>query len=339
VVSNASLFVRALDLLNQSASTLSTGVQELDDLIEGLDGGSSYLFYDSGGFLHGLIPPLMVRATLQGKVAYMNNTDYYSEKTLVRPDRLAFCAKSEGLDPEFVFSRIYFVAAYNELRQEKAVDALTQMLRREEDTKLVVIHNLARFLPEAKNRKQAIENLNRSLAPLWQLAAERRIVVVVSVHASRMDQWSIPRPSGSHMLWHLANVMVFFRESNRGGSILATLIKHPAKPTPHSVELFQGGEPLMGRVTPSFTQVYQELIEKLRKDFVPMMRDARHREAFEALLTEAWDRERAAMGNSEVALLLDALNLMANVHNKGQLVRLKGRIEEIEERLAKLESR
>ena len=332
-------FVRALDLLDRPGPSLSTGAAALDDLVGGLRGGSSYLFYDAGGFLHALIPPVMVRATKQGKVAYMNNTDYYSEKTLVEPDRLAFYAKREGLEPDYALSRIYFVAAYNELRQGRAVDALTQMLRQEEETKLVVIHNLARFLPEAKYRRQAIENMNRSLAPLLQLAAERSIVVVITVHASRVERWSVPRPSGSHMLWHLANVMVFFREPNAGGSIQATLVKHPTKPTPQSVELFQGGEPLMGRVTPSFTQVYQELIGRLRRDFVPMMRDARHREAFEALLTQAWDRERAAMGNSEVALLLDALNLMANVHNKSQLAQLKGRVEEIEGRLARLETR
>ena len=332
-------FVRALDLLDRPGPSLSTGVTGLDDLVGGLRGGSSYLFYDAGGFLHGLVPPLMVKATRQGKVAYMNNTDYYSEKTLVQPDRLAFYAKREGLEPESVLSRIYFVAAYNELRQGRAVEALARMVRQEEDTRLVVIHNLARFIPGAKDRKKAIESLNRSLAPLWQLAAERSIVVVITVHASRVERWSVPRPSGSHMLWHLANVMVFFREPNAGGSIQATLVKHPTKPTPQSVELFQGGEPLMGRVTPSFTQVYQELIERLRRDFVPMMRDARHREAFEALLTQAWDRERAAMGNSEVALLLDALNLMANVHNKSQLAQLKGRVEEIEGRLARLETR
>lgn len=332
-------FTRALDLLNSPRPCLPMGIAGLDDLVGGLKGGSSYLFYDSGGFLHALIPPVMVRATKQGKVAYMNNTDYYSEKTLVQPDRLAFYAKRENLEPESVLSRIYFVAAYNELRQERAVDALTQMLRQEEETRLVVIHNLARFLPEAKDRKKAIENLNRSLAPLWQLAAERSIVVVITVHASQAERWSVPRPSGSHMLWHLANVIVFFREPNANGSIQATLVKHPTKPTPQSAELFQGGEPLMGRVTPPFTQVYQELIDRLRRDFVPMMRDRRHREAFEALLTDAWDRERAAMSNSEVALLLDALNLMANVHNKGQLAQLRGRVEEIEDRLAKLESR
>lgn len=172
-----------------------------------------------------------------------------------------------------------------------------------------------------------------------QLAAERSIAVVITVHASRAERWSVPRPSGSHMLWHLANVIVFLRERNTGGPVQATLVKHPAKPTPQTVELFRGGEPLMGRVTPSFTQVYQDLVERLRRDFVPMMRDARHREAFEALLREAWDRERAAMSNSEVALLLDALNLMANVHNKSQLAQLKGRVEEIEERLARLEAR
>lgn len=333
------MFVSAQDLLNHSEVTLSSGVRKLDDMVGGLRGGSSYLFYDSGGFMQGLIPPLIVRTTLQGKVAYMNNTDYYSEKTLIQPDRLAFHAKREGLDPEYVFSQVYLVAAYNELRQEKAVDALVEMLREEKDTKLAIMHNLARFLPEAKNRKQAIENLNRSLAPLWQLAAERKVVLLITAHSSRIDQWSIPRPSGSHMLWHLANVMVFFRVSNHGRSVQATLIKHPSKPAPQSVELSQGDEPVMGRVTPPFTQVYQELIEKLRRDFVPMLRDAQHREAFEALLTDAWDRERAAMGNSELALLLDALNLTANVHNKSQLAKLRKRLDAIEERLAKLESR
>lgn len=333
------LFVKAQDLLNHPELTMSTGFMKLDELVGGLAGGSSYLFYDSGGFMQDIIPPLMVRATLQGKVAYMNNTDYYSEKTLIQPDKLAFYAKKNGLDPEFVFSKIYFVAAYNELRQEKAVDALLEMFREEKDTKLVVMHNLTRFLPGAKNRKQAIENLNRSLAPLWQLAAERKSILIITAHTSQPNQWAIPRPAGSHMLWHLSNVLVFFRESNKGRSIQATLIKHPAKPTPQSTELFQGDEPLMGRVTPSFTQVYQELIEKLRKEFVPMIRDAQHREAFESLLTDAWDRERAAMSNSQIALLLDALNLMANVHNKSQLARLKKRLETLEERLAKLEPR
>lgn len=333
------MFVPAKDLLKQAEPALSTGVRKLDDLVGGLRGGSSYLFYDSGGFMRGLIPPLIVRATLQGKVAYMNNTDYYSEKTLVEPDRLAFYSKREGLDPESVFSRVYFVAAYNELRQGKAVNALVEMMRRERETRLVVMHNLARFLPETKDRKQAIENLNGSLAPLWQLAAERKIVLVITAHASRNDGWTTPHPAGSHMLWHLASVMVFFRESDHGHSVQATLVKHPAKPTPQSVELFQGDDPLMGRVTPSFTQVYQELIERLRRDFVPMLRDAQHREAFEALLTDAWDRERAAMSNSELALLLDALNLTANVHNKSQLARLRKRLDTMEERLATLESR
>lgn len=333
------MFVSARDLVRQDTLTLSTGSASLDELIGGLKGGVSYLFYDSGGFMDSIIPALIVRAALQGKVAYMNNTDYYSEKTLVRPDRLAFHAKRAGVEPESVFDRVYFVAAYNELRQGKAVDALTEMLRKEETTRLIVMHNLARFLPEAKNRKQAVESLNKSLAPLWQLAAERKIVLMITAHASRNGVWTTPRPSGSHMLWHLVNIMVFFRGSDRGRSTQATLVKHPSRPTPQTVELFQGDDPLMGRVTPSFTQVYQELIERLRRDFVPMLRDAEHREAFEAMLTDAWDRERAAMGNSEVALLLDALNLMANVHNKSQNERLERRVEGLEERLTKIETR
>jgi len=50
------------------------------------------------------------------------------------------------------------------------------------------------------------------------------------------------------------------------------------------------------------------------------------------------------MSNSEIPLVLDALNLTANVHNKGEIQRLKEglaerdrRIEELERRLKKVE--
>jgi len=85
----------------------------------------------------------------------------------------------------------------------------------------------------------------------------------------------------------------------------------------------------MGRVTPSFRQTYQEFLERIRKNYVEMLRDERHEEAFDALLREAWDREHAAMANSELPLVLDALNLTANLHNKSEIQRLKKRLDEL----------
>lgn len=101
----------------------------------------------------------------------------------------------------------------------------------------------------------------------------------------------------------------------------------------------------MGRVTPPFRQLYQELLERLRRNYLPLLRDPVHRRGFEALLSGAWDREHAAMGNSEAPLVLDALNLTANVHNSGAIEELREavlegarRMEALEERLRRLEA-
>jgi len=72
----------------------------------------------------------------------------------------------------------------------------------------------------------------------------------------------------------------------------------------------------MGRITPPFRQSCIDLLERLRKNYAGMLRDAQNREAFELLLREAWDREHAAMANAEAPLVIDALNLTANVSNR-----------------------
>jgi len=95
----------------------------------------------------------------------------------------------------------------------------------------------------------------------------------------------------------------------------------------------------MGRITPSFRQTYQDLVGRLRKGYVSMLRDSGNREAFELLLKDAWDREHAAMVNSEIPLVLDALNLTANVHNKCEIQVLKERLAERDRKIAELEGR
>jgi len=323
-------FVRA-SAIQASRNMLTTGYPPLDSLINGLRGGQLYVFCGTSRFIDEVVHRLAVRGAVEGKVAYMNNTNYYSEKTLVKLDRLAFHAKREGVDPSTVLENIYFAAAYSEFRQERVTDAVERAVESEPSTRLILVHNISSFLKDNKNCKRAMEGINRSVSSLWHLAVERDAIMVVTTTGEP------PRPFVSSMVADLANVMVFFRDVYGGAN--AVLLKHPEKATPESAFILNGGETLMGRITPPFRQMYQEQLERLRSDYVALLRDPNHRRAFELLLKEAWDREHAAMGNSEVPLVLDALNLTANVHNRGAIELLREGLRERDSRIAALEER
>lgn len=333
-----SSFVRA-SAIRDSGNALTTGYGALDTLIGPLRGGRLHAFYGRSQFIDELAHRLVVRCSRDGLIAYMNNTNYYSEKTLLKADLLAAQAKMEGLEPSRVLEGVYFVAAYSELRQRKAAAALEAAVRREPSTRMILIHNIAAFMGgDAKNRAAVMEGIHRSVAALWRLAAEKDLVMVVTARADAL----------TGLTAELAGVVVRVREG--GGGLQAWLMKHPERETPavSQVDLGQrretgkgaeGGENLMGRITPPFRQLYQELLERLRRNYLPLLRDSSHRKGFDALLSEAWDREHAAMGNSETPMVLDALNLTANIHNSGAIAELREALLEGERRMGALEER
>src|ERR687887_1605003 len=100
----------------------------------------------------------------------------------------------------------------------------------------------------------------------------------------------------------------------------------------------------MGRITPSFQQLYEEIISDLRTELQAALVDLGHKNAFDLLLKEAWNPEQAALGNSTLPTVCDKLNIMAVIHNRkliAALVReLKERdsiIEKFEERIISIE--
>src|SRR6266704_2460722 len=100
----------------------------------------------------------------------------------------------------------------------------------------------------------------------------------------------------------------------------------------------------MGRITPSFRQLYEETMSELKMELQAALVDLGHKSAFDLLLKEAWNSEQAAMGNSTLPTVCDKLNIMASIHNRkllAALVReLKERdsiIEKFEERIVSLE--
>ena len=72
----------------------------------------------------------------------------------------------------------------------------------------------------------------------------------------------------------------------------------------------------MGRITPSFRQLYEETISEMRTELQAALVVLNHKSAFDLLLKEAWNPEQAAMGNSTLPTVSDKLNVMASIHNR-----------------------
>jgi hypothetical protein len=102
----------------------------------------------------------------------------------------------------------------------------------------------------------------------------------------------------------------------------------------------------MGRITPSFRQLYEETISELRTELQAALVDLSHKNAFDLLLKEAWNPEQAAMGNSTLPTVSDKLNVMASINNRKLIAVLtKGlkekdrEIEELKQKVSLLEEK
>ena len=84
----------------------------------------------------------------------------------------------------------------------------------------------------------------------------------------------------------------------------------------------------MGRITPSFSQLYEEIISELRTELQAALVDLGHKNAFDILLKEAWNPEQAAMGNSTLPTVSDKLNIMASIHNRKLITTLSRELKE-----------
>ena len=102
----------------------------------------------------------------------------------------------------------------------------------------------------------------------------------------------------------------------------------------------------MGRITPSFRQLYEGTISEMRTELQAALVDLNHKSAFDLLLKEAWNPEQAAMGNSTLPTVSDKLNVMASIHNRKLIAILtKGlkekdrEIQELKQQVSSLEDK
>ena len=95
----------------------------------------------------------------------------------------------------------------------------------------------------------------------------------------------------------------------------------------------------MGRITPSFRQLYEETISELKTELQAALVDLGHKNAFDLLLKEAWNSEQAAMGNSTLPTVCDKLNIMASIHNRKLIAGLMRELNERDSIFEKFEAR
>jgi hypothetical protein len=95
----------------------------------------------------------------------------------------------------------------------------------------------------------------------------------------------------------------------------------------------------MGRITPTFRQIYEETISGLKTELQAALVDLGHKSAFDLLLKEAWNPEQAAMGNSSLPTVCDKLNIMAAIHNRKLIATLLRELKEKDEIIEKFEER
>jgi hypothetical protein len=95
----------------------------------------------------------------------------------------------------------------------------------------------------------------------------------------------------------------------------------------------------MGRITPTFRQIYEETISGLKTELQAALVDLGHKSAFDLLLKEAWNPDQAAMGNSTLPTVCDKLNIMASIHNRKLIAALVRELREKNEIIDKFEER
>ena len=95
----------------------------------------------------------------------------------------------------------------------------------------------------------------------------------------------------------------------------------------------------MGRITPSFRQLYEETISELRTELQAALVDLSHKNAFDLLLKEAWNPEQAAMGNSTLPTVSDKLNVIASIHNRKLIAVLAQSLKEKDHEIEELKQR
>jgi hypothetical protein len=339
-------YITGLDMLDkyQVETQLSTGSPELDQLIGGIQRGLFYFFYGHKALIEILFQHMTVNAlTLNelGKpiVVYMLLGNYRKERTNLGLEELSELIEDSGFHMWEALKRVQIFTASSADQQVLLIKGLTKLLKVEENVSLVIvrgIYKLAKDDPRVRNRHIVYEEVQASINSLRNICAEKRIPIVASGRDSEVKTKRKPMPESSLFLRHCANVIIYLRKrKNESKYNRAFLIDHPIKPL-GSVEYHYVVDFKMGRETKPFRMSYQEMIDKLRKEFQESLRSEKRRTAFDMLL-QAWSDELGAMSYAESFKILDLMLLISTLENRSILERILDKFQYLEQRVNRIE--
>ena len=248
----------ALKHYNDHRTTLkmTTGSSDLDSLIDGIQEGMFYLFYGNNStvldammyrFLVNCVLPIKQKHGFESMGVFLNNVNYYdySRRTsaLVNPEKIGVAAKCSGIDPKIVFKNLYILTAYNENHQLSVAEQVTKLIESNKDIKLLVIHNLTRFIKDSTgNKKMETANLlKQTIGMICKVCGKNKVALVCTADSNMTSRGMIPKPTGGLYLKHAANVIVHIKEQSSSSTIpsfKATLLKHQYVKSPKSAILY-----------------------------------------------------------------------------------------------------
>lgn len=339
-------YISGLELMNRQLvePNLSTGSPELDQLIGNIQRGLFYFFYGHKTLMETLFQHMTVQALAtnnRGKpiVVYMLLGNYRKERTNLGLEELAELMEDSGFHMWEALKRVQIFTASSADQQVLLVEGLIDLLRKEDNVSLVIvrgIYKLARDDPRQRNRHVVYEEVQSSINNLRNICAEKQIPIVASGRDSTAKTKRKPMPESSLFLRHCANVIIYLRKRKKASKYnRAFLIDHPLKPL-GSVEYHYVVDFKMGRETKPFRMSYQELVDKLRKEFQDPLRSEYRRSAFD-MLVQAWSDELGAMSFAESFKMLDLMLLISTLENRSILEKISDRLDSFDRRLDRVE--
>jgi RecA/RadA recombinase len=259
----------ALDLLDQCGTTqkMSTGSAEIDSLIDGIQAGSFYLFFSSHEnqlildsllyrqLIGCILPKSDKKNGFESAAIFLNNIDFSIDRNkhqLLNPEKIAITAKYAGIEPKIVSKNLFVQTAYNLEHQVSIAEEIADKIKDDSDIKLLAIRNLTRYLSKDKvanwNANDDAITLKKTLGIVYRACNKNKVAIVATGDCNVSNNGIIPKPIGGTYLKHLANIIVHIEPtvwSTTHGDVTnphtlfkATMIKHPYKKTPKSVNFY-----------------------------------------------------------------------------------------------------
>lgn len=259
----------ALDLLDQCGTTqkMSTGLAEIDSLIDGIQAGSFYLFYSSHDN-HLILDSLLYRQLIgcilpksnkkngfESAAVFFNNVDISLDRNkhqLLNPEKIAIASKYAGIEPKIVSKNLFVQTAYDLEHQVTIAEEIADKIESNPDIKLLAMRDLTKFLTRNKDTNWKINDdtntLKKTLGTIYRACAKNKVVIVATGDSSISNYGVIPKPIGGTYLKHIANVIVHIKpivwSTTHGDvsspyiSFRASMIKHPYQKAPKSVNFY-----------------------------------------------------------------------------------------------------